>query len=172
MPRITFLTITNYLEALANKHVSVNDSYRWNATEFTNALRQGVNLPVMLIDAVETQPEGDHTKTIHRNSTAFTVLGKPNTSTGNLDAYAAQNEVLELCQGICFDMETRILHDAQQPLDAQGNKNWLYGLIDKNSFHHFKVGPITVDALYGYRCEVTLKNTVSTQVETEKWNDL
>lgn len=172
MPRVTFIQITQYLEALSLHHKDVNSSYRWNASEFAGSLRQGVLLPVTLIDAVETQSSGDSSKTIHANTTAFTVLGKPNTSTGNLDSYDAQNEVLELCQNICFDFETRILHDAKQPQNAQGGKNWLYGLVDKNSFHHFKVGPITVEGLYGYRCEVTLKNTVPTDVEAAKWDDL
>lgn len=172
MPRVSFLKIINYLESLAENHVDIKSSYRWNVSEVTGQLRNGLDLPVQLIDAVETQTKGDRKKTIHSNSTAFTVLGKPNTSTGNLDEYEAQNEVLNYCQGICFDLETRILHDAEQVKDKYGNKNWLYGLVDKNSFHHFKVGPLFTDGLYGYRCEVTLKNLVNTIPVSDKWTDL
>ena len=171
MPRITFSQVNNYLKGLATAHVDIKDTYRWNPMEFTGALRNGVELPVMLIDAVETQTSGDTTKTIHKNSTAFTIVGKPNTRTGNLDAYDAQDEVLEFCQAICFDLEDRILHDATLP-EMGGVKNWLYGLVDKNSISHFKVGPVFIDGLYGYRCEVTFKNTVPLSVNASKFNDL
>ena len=172
MPRISFLNIINYLEQLAANHVDIKQSYRWNVSEVSGALRSGIELPVMLIDAVETQTKGDATKTIHVNTTAFTILGKPNTRTGNLDQYEAQNEVLDFCQQICFDIENRILHDASIPKGANGSKNWLYGLVDKNSFHHFKIGPIFSDGLYGYRCELTLKNQVSLCPDVNKWSDL
>lgn len=172
MPRISFLTIVNYLETLATAHVEIKDTYRWNANEFSGSLRRGVNLPVMLIDAVETQTSGNPSQTFHANTTAFTILGKPNKPTGCLDAYDTQNEVLDYCQSICFDIEARIIDYAQQAKDANGNKNWLYGLVDKNSFHTFKIGPITSDGLYGYRTELTLKNQVPTCPDASKWNDL
>lgn len=168
-----FLKITGYLENLADQHVNINSKYRWNVNEVTGALRKGIDLPVMLIDAVETQSQGANTTSlIHSNTTAFTILGKPNTRTGNLDKYQAQNEVLEHCQTICFELQNRILHDAEQPKDSAGNKNWLYGLVDKNAFHFFKVGPLFSDGLYGYRCELTLKNKVCTEVDTTKWSGL
>ncbi len=172
MPRISLLTVVNYLESLAAAHVDIKGKYRWNVSEVSGAMRKGVELPVMLIDAVETQTSGDKTKTKHTNTTAFTILGKSNTKTGNLDEYDAQNEVLDFCQQIGFDIETRILHDAAQIKDANDNKNWLYGMVDKNSFHHFKVGPLFSDGLYGYRCEVSLKNQVCTEPDISKWNDL
>ena len=171
MPNITFNTIVSYLEHLANVHTAIKDSYRWNVSEVTGNLRKGIDLPVMLIDAVETQTSGDSKKTIHNNTTAFTILGKPNTRTGDLDKYESQNEVLEFCHQICFDIETRILYDAS--LDyINDTKNWMYGMVDKNSFHHFKVGPLFSDGLYGYRCELSFKNKVSNCVDINKWNDI
>ena len=172
MPRVSFLHIVNYLEELATNHVDIKSSFRWNVSEVSGALRSGIELPVMLVDAVETQTKGDSTKTIHINTTAFTILGKPNTRTANLDEYEAQNETLDYCQQICFDIETRVLSDATIAKRANGSKNWLYGLVDKNSFHHFKLGPIFSDGLYGYRCEVSLKNQVSTCPDPLKWDDL
>jgi len=172
MPRVSFLTIVNYLESLAAKHVAINESFRWNVSEFSGALRSGVRLPVMLIDAIETQTQSDKDKTIHANTTAFTILGKPNTRTGNLDQYQAQNEVLDCCQQLCFDIEARVLYDARQVKGDDGLKNWLYGLVDKNSFHHFKIGPIFSDGLYGYRCELTLKNVEPACPDVSKWEDL
>ena len=172
MPNITFNHIVNYLENLADAHVSINSKYRWNAHEFSGALRNGVALPVMLIDAPETQTGGDATKTLHNNTTAFTVLDKPNTRTGDFNEYEAQNQVLNACQEICFDLETRILHDAEKVKDSKNAKNWLYGLVSKNSFHHFKVGPVFSDGLYGYRCELTITNQVPTLPDITKWSDL
>lgn len=171
MPKVSFLTITNYLEGLAAKHITIKSAYRWNVGEVSGALRKGIDLPVMLIDPVETQTNGDASKTFHSNTTAFTILGKPNTKTGNFDEYEAQNQVLELCQTLCFDMEARILHDAQQTHTPEG-KNWMYGLVEANSFHFFKVGPLFSDGLYGYRCEVTFKNQVPTCVDASVWSDL
>lgn len=171
MPRISFLNIINYLEGLAEKHVDIKAAYRWNVLEFSGLLRKGVDLPVMLIDAVETQTSGDSKKTIHSNSTAFTVLGKPNTNTGNIDEYEAQNIVLDFCQQICFDIEARIIEDSKIPQKDNKN-NPFYGLINKNSFHFFKVGPIFSDGLYGYRCELTLKNKESLCVDKTKWTDM
>lgn len=137
MPRIDFNQLISYLENLADNHIEVKTHYRWNISEFTGALRKGVELPVVLIDAPETKTTGDKTKTIHNNITAITVLGKPNTRTGNSDDYAAQNDVLNYCQNICFDFETRILYDADQVRDANNNKNWLYGLVDKKQLSSF-----------------------------------
>ena len=171
MPRISFLNIVNYLEELANNHVAIQTSFRWNVLEASGKLRAGIELPVMLIDSIETQTNASNTKTIHINTTAFTILGKPNTRTGNLDEYEAQNQTLDYCQQICFDIEQRIISDANNPIKNGGN-NWLYGLLDKNSFHHFKVGPVFSDGLYGYRCEVSLKNQVCTEPNPDKWNDL
>ncbi|RSC96066.1 hypothetical protein [Tenacibaculum singaporense] len=172
MPNISFLTIVNYLEALSENHADVKEHFRWNVNEVTGAIRSGIELPLALIDTVETQSSGsNNTPLIHNNTTAFTVVGKPNTKTGNLDDYEAQNEVLEYCQRICFDFQNRILHDASLPR-INGEKNWLYGLVDKNSFHFFKVGPLFSDGLYGYRCELTLKSKVITEVDNTKWADL
>lgn len=172
MPRVSFLNIVNYLEDLAKNHTDIKDSFRWNVAEVSGALRSGIQLPVMLIDAVETQTKADATKTIHINTTAFTILGKPNTRTGNLDEYEAQNATLDYCQQICFDIEKRIIYDGNLPKTPNDTRNWLYGLVDKNSFHHFKVGPLFTDGLYGYRCEVSLKNQVSTEPNKDKWTDM
>ncbi|NKI28271.1 hypothetical protein HCG49_17085 [Arenibacter sp. 6A1] len=172
MPRISFLDIVSFLESLAEAHQDIKGSYRWNVAEFTGKMRKGVELPVMLIDAVETQSSGDKSKRFHGNSTAFTILDKPDTNSGMLDEYQAQNQVLNACQQICFDVEDRILFTASVARDDNNVKNWLYGLVDENSFHHVKVGPIFVDGLFGYRCEVTLKNQIPTVPDISKWKDL
>lgn len=157
-----FLNIINYLENLAKQHTLINSHFRWNVSEVTGAFRKGVELPVMLIDAIETQTEGNTTKTFHNHTTAFTILGKPNTRTGNLDDYEAQNEVLELCMQICFDIEARLIGERlKSPF-----------LVEKNSFHFFKVGPLFVEGLYGYRCEFSLKNKACCQIDALKWKDL
>jgi|GEM_PF-1393964 len=171
MPRISFLTIVNYLESLASKHTLINDSYRWNLNEVEGQLKSGLTLPVLFIDPVEVKPSGDAAKTFHSNITAFTILGKPGVNTNKLDSYDEQNEVLDYCQQLCFDVQERIMHDATiARIDDE--KNWMYGLVDKSSFHFFKVGPLFTDQLYGYRCELTLKNKVSLYIEKNKWTDL
>jgi len=139
MPRISFLDIVTYLESLATKHADINESYRWNVLEASGAMRTGVKLPLTLIDSVETQTAGDNTKTIHKNTTAFTILGKPNTPTAQIDAYAAQNETLDHCQKISFEMEARIIHDAQQIKDANGNKDTLGATPAKLTANGYKV---------------------------------
>ena len=172
MPRISLKDIVNYLEYLADQHVDLKSKFRWNINEVSGAMRNGVELPLMAIDSVETRTKGDASKTLHANSIAFTILGKPNTKTGNLDESEAQTEVLDFCQNICFDIEARMLYDSRQLKDKDGNKNWLYRRFDKTSFHFFKVGPVYTDSLFGYRCELSFDNQESMDPEITKWADL
>lgn len=171
MPKISFLDIVNYLENLAENHTEINSSYRWNVAEMEGNLRSGLLLPVMLIDAIETKSEGSPGKFFHVNTTAVTILGKENTPTASMDDYENQNIVLNFCQGICFEIESRIVHDSKIA-KINDLSNWLFGMVDLNSIQHFKIGPITSDSLYGYRLEFTIKNNVPKMPTISKWNDL
>lgn len=169
MPNITFLNIVSYLESLAEKHVGIKSNFRWNIEEAGGAMRSGIEYPVMLIDPVEVKTEGDYSKLFHYNNTAITILAKPSTRQGN--QFESQNEVLNECQQICFDLENRIINDSRSRI-IEEQKNWLYNLVDINSFQFFKMGPLFTDNLYGYRLEIQIKNSVIKEIDKDKWTDL
>jgi hypothetical protein len=171
MPRVSYNTIIEYLDFLASNHVNIADSYRWNVSDISGAFRKGVALPVMLIDPIENHPQGDAVKIINDNMTAITILGKPNTTTAQLDSYSQQNIVLNYTYELCLDVMKRILSDAQK-ITINGSKNWMYGMVDVSSFHILNIGPVFTDRLYGYRMEIVFKNTESLIVDESKWNDL
>lgn len=162
---VTFETIVSYLENLATQHIDVAEHFRWNKTELQGSLRSGVNLSLMLIDAPETQEEFPNNKSFHNHSCAITILGKSGVDTSKIDNYANQNEVLDHCQQICFEIAKRIKYDGQLP-------GWMYGLVVGESFHYFKVGPIFSNGYYGYRCEFNIKAKADCVVDTAKWGDL
>lgn len=170
MPNISFEVLISYLEDLADKHIDIKDKFRWNISEVSGAMRSGVEYPVMTIDSPEVSTTGDTAKRFHQNSIAFNILAKPEGQRG-ADKYAEQNVVLNQCLQICYDLECRIIADGSL-VKIGGEKNWLYNMIDINSFNFQKIGPIYSDGLFGYRCELLIKNSVPRVVDTSKWNDL
>lgn len=167
MPNISFLDIVNYLENLADNHNDVASKFRWNFGEISNAIRNDISYPVMLIDSVEVNLEGNTKSRFHKHQCAFTILAKPN----NPHSYEDQNNVLNQCQKICFEICKRIIHDGEQ-YEINDEKNWLYGLVDISSFTFQKGGPLFSDGLYGYRCEFAIKNQISTVIDEDIWSDL
>jgi len=163
----SFETIISYLENLAAQHVAVATAFRWNKAQLAGQLRQGTATSIVLIDAPETQEEFTNTKVFNSHSCALTVLGKQGVTAFKRDDYAAQNEILDHCQRICFEMAARIKDDA-----STGRVPWLRGLVVKGSFHYFKVGPLFSNAYYGYRVEFTIKSKVGCVVDVAKWGDL
>lgn len=168
---VTFKTIVEYLEGLADQHVNISEKYRWNKTELASSIRSGVALPIALIDAPETQEEATNNASFNNHSCAITILGKNGVDTSKITSYNEQNEVLDFCQNICFELAARIKYDAALPQIA-GQKNWLYGLLVKGSFHYFKVGPVFSNSYYGYRVEFNMKSKVDCNVDVAIWNDL
>lgn len=164
--KISFLSIISYLENLAAQHNNILSVYRWNKVEFQNNIKRGVSLPVMLIDSPETQAEGENARTFHNHSLAITILGKEGVRTDQIDDTDKQNEVLDYCQQIAFEVMARIVDDSLQV------NHWLYGKVDKQSFHYFKVGPAFSDGLYGYRVEFNVKSKESYVLDATKWADL
>jgi hypothetical protein len=167
----SFKIITDYLLNLGAQHIDIGDAFRFNQLELAGSLKNSTKLSVMLVDSIETKADDTNNKTFHNNYCAFTVLGKPGVSTAKIDSYDAQNEVLQHCQQICFEIAARIKHDATET-DLDGSLKWMYGTLERGSFHYFKVGPVFAEQLYGYRCEFTLKPYENYKVDTTKWNDL
>ena len=163
----SFETIIGYLENLGNLHVDVNSTYRINRVELAGSLRKGASKSIMLIDAIEVNTQKTNNINTHLNQCAFTVLGKPNVSTAKIEDSTAQNEVLQHCQSIVFEIAARIKHDSRNvALD------WLYGNLQEDSFSFFKVGPVFIDSHYGYRCEFILKSNEVYKIDPNKWTDI
>lgn len=162
----SFKKIITYITNLATQHVDIKDAYRFNRIELAGALKKGVQKSLMLIDSVEVKPSKTSVTTTHNNNCAFTILGKEGVSTAKIDAYDAQNEVIDWCQAIAFEVAARIIEDASD----SANK-WLYGAIDINSFHYYKAGPLFTENLYGYRVEFTINSKEKYKIDPAKWAD-
>lgn len=169
--KASFKKIVDYLTNLGTQHIDIADVFRWNKLEFSGSLRTKIPGTVMLIDSIEIKPLATNSKIINQNYCAFTILGKSGVSTAKLDAYAQQNEVLDFCQGVAFEIMARLFYDAETT-NLQGVLKWLYNNVEKDSFHLFKVGPVFTEQLYGYRCEFTIKAPEIYTIDTTKWQDL
>lgn len=167
----SFQKIVDFLTNLGVQHTDIGDVFRWNKLQLTGNLKNGAILSVMLIDSIETLTNNPNNKAMHQNNCAFTILGKPNVSTAQIDSYDNQNEVLEHCQSVAFEMAARIIKEATET-NLQGPLKWLYGNVELASFHYFKVGPVFSNQMYGYRCEFTIKAKEDYTVDVAKWDDL
>jgi len=169
--KASFKKIVDFLTNLGTQHVDINSVYRWNRLELTGTFRTGAPLSAMLIDSIETFVTNPNSRSYNQNNCAFTILGKAGVSTAKIDSYAQQNEVLEHTQEIAFEVAARI-KDAALNTNLLGPLKWLYGNVEQDSFHFYKVGPVFTEQLYGYRCEFTIKTKQSYQPDPTKWNDL
>ena len=167
----SFQKIVDLLTNLGEQHVDINSVYRWNKLELQGSLRTGAEATILLIDSVETFVINPNHKSFNQNQCAFTVLGKQGISTAKIDSYIEQNEVLNHCQAIAFEMAARLKYEALET-NLNGPLKWLYGNIEQDSFHFFKVGPVFTNQLYGYRCEFTIKAKEYYQPDVTKWEDL
>jgi len=128
----SFSKIIELLTTIGNAHVDIVDTFRFNSLELSGALKKGLNATVMLLDAIEVQPDGSEKVSAHRNQCAITILGKKDVSTARIDNHDAQNEVIDHCQAIAFEVAARLLYEA-----SFVEKKWLYGNITKNSFSYY-----------------------------------
>ena len=165
-PQASFLKITNLITSLGEKHVDIDDVFRWNRLELAGALRRGVNKTIMLIDAVEVDSDSPSNNSVHSNKCSFFILGKEGVKTDKVDSYAEQNEVLEHCMLTAFEVAARLVLEANDP----ANK-WLYSNIERGSFVYTKVGPLFTNNLFGYRCQFTIKSMEKYKVDNNKWTD-
>jgi hypothetical protein len=165
-PEASFLKIVTLITSLGEKHKDIDDVFRWNRLELAGALRRSANNTIMLIDAVEVMPSSVG-KSAHSNNCAFTILGKKDVKTDKIDSYAEQNEVLEHCLLIAFEVAARLILEANDPA-----VKWLYGNITKGAFTYNKVGPLFTNNLFGYRCEFTINSIEKYIVDQSKWIDL
>jgi hypothetical protein len=167
-PKASFKKIVDFLTLIGSNHTDVNSVYRWNRLELDGAMRSGATKSIMLIDAIEVNTDSPGNNNLHLNQCAITILGKEGVSTAKIDSYDAQNDVLEHCQNIAFEIAARLIREAD---DYAANK-WLYGNLEKGSFSFFKVGPVFTENLYGYRCEFTIKSLEDYSIDYDKWADL
>ena len=169
--KASFQKITDFLTTLGENHVDINSVYRYNRLELSGAFRKGAPLSAMLIDSIETFVTNPNARNFNQNNCAFTILGKEGVSTAKMDSYTQQNEVLEHTQEIAFEVAARI-KDAALNTDLNGPLKWLYGNVEQDSFHFYKVGPVFTEQLYGYRCEFSIKQKQPYQPNPDKWTDL
>lgn len=167
-PNIDFEKIVKYLEDLGSKHVDINKTVRWNRAELQGQMRTENLESIMLIDAPEFQSEGSQNN-IHSILCAFTILGKKNVATPKIDDYDKQNEIIDHCLNICFEVAARIQRDAYE--SSNEKLKWLYAALQKASYQYIKVGPIFTNHLYGYRCQFEIRSPEVYKLDPAKWTD-
>lgn len=168
-PKVSFDHIISYLEGLGDKHIDINKSFRWNRLQIQGAIRGENKESLMLIDAPEFNSEGTQVN-VHVIDCAITILGKKDVSNPNLEDDSKQNEIINHCANICFEVGARIQTDSYDSSD--NTLKWLYGNVIKNSFSYSKVGPIFTNMYYGYRLEFQIKSPEVYKVDPAKWSDL
>lgn len=168
-PTADFTTIKDYLESLGNLHVDINKVVRWNLAELNGQMRTNNQESIMLIDAPQINSEASE-RNVHVHDCAFTILGKPGVSAPRIDDYEKQNEIIQHCQNICFEVASRIQVDSYKSEDA--SLKWLYAGLQKQSFQYFKVGPIFTNNLYGYRCQFEITTREVYTIDPLKWSDV
>ena len=168
-PNIDFESIISYLENLGAQHSDINKVVRWNRAELQGQMRTENLESVLLIDAPEIY-SSDNERNVHVHDCALTVLGKKNVAAPRLDDYEKQNEIIQHCQQICFELAARIQVDSYK--SEEPSLKWLYGAVEKDSFVFIKVGPAFTNHLYGYRLEFVIKSREVYKIDTNKWLDL
>jgi hypothetical protein len=166
-PEASFLKIVTLITSLGEKHIDIDDVFRWNRLELAGALRRGANKTIMLIDAVEVDTDSPSNNSVHQNKCSFFILGKEGVKTDKIDSYAEQNEVLEHCMLTAFEVAARLVLEA-----TDTTNKWLYSNIERGSFTYTKVGPLFTNNFFGYRCQFTIKSMEKYIVDQVKWTDL
>lgn len=167
--KASFKKIVDFLSNLGEQHINIKKTVRWNKLELAGSFKHNNSLSVMLIDSIETNVDKPKNATFNRNQVAFTILGQEGFSTAKIDSYSNQNQVLEHCQQIAFEIAARLMYECE---NAEGDTSWLYAAIKPSSFHFYKVGPVFTENLYGYRCEFVIDVKECYKVDATKWNDI
>jgi hypothetical protein len=167
--KLTHNDIVNKLAAIGAAHKDIKTDYRWNFEEFAAILRENTILPLMTYES-PTLAASNAESNLHIDyNCAFNILGKEGVATYEIDNEAAQNEVLNHCLEIALEIKRKLIADTSIPFVNDAPNSW-YSVLDKLSFTFTKLGPVTQESLYGYRCEFNLNPKFSEAIDPTKWN--
>lgn len=168
---LTHDDVINKLAAIGNSHVDIKTHYRWNLAEFfdQNAnLRPGTSSTLMTYESPTVIPSNSENNIHLQWNCAFNILGKEGVHTYEIDNEPAQNEVVNHCLEIALETYRKLIADTSIPL-IDGVPNPWYGVLQKLSASFTKIGPVSSESLYGYRCEFVLNPKFNCNINPQKW---
>jgi hypothetical protein len=167
--KLTHNNIIGKLSEIGTAHKDINTHYRWNFEEFAAILRENTALPLMTYES-PTLAAANAESNLHLDyNCAFNILGKQGVATYEIDNEAAQNEVLTYCLEIALEVMRKLMADTSIPFVNDLPNSW-YSVLDTLSFTFTKLGPVTQESLYGYRCEFNLNPKFYKAIDPTKWN--
>lgn len=168
---LTHNDIINKLAEIGESHTGIKSHYKWNLAEFFDfsvAVREGYNVTLMTYESPTVVPSNEESNLHLDWNCGFNILGKEGVETYEIDNQQAQNEVLNHCLEIAFEVMRKLILDASIPFVKDVPNPW-YSVLKKLSFSFTKIGPVTANNLYGYRCEFSLNPKFKTSVDISKW---
>jgi len=157
----THTNIVQFHKDIATAHKEINGFYRFDITELTGRLRNGVVTPVLMLESHSTDlaPNQNNTSTFANRRISFLLLD----FSGKVDNYDKKEEVLDNLENIALDICT-FLKKCHNDKD-----HFLYGMVDLQTVQIEKVGPL-LDNMYGWNVLYTLKNHEPMCYDAEKWD--
>jgi hypothetical protein len=168
MSQITFNDIIAKLKELGDSHVDIKTNYRWNFAEFDGDVRPDTVFPLMTYEGPDVQPAVSESSPLLNFTNAFNILGMQDVDTSDSLDETAQNQVLNNNLVIALEVVRKLKEFSATPFINDVKNNW-YGIFDLLQVSLTKVGPVTTDYLYGYRCEFVLNPKFSLAVDGSKW---
>jgi hypothetical protein len=165
---LTHNDIIQKLSEIGTSHKEILTHYRWNFEEFAAILRENTEFTLMTYESPTLGAENTESSLHIDYNCAFNILGKQGVDTYEIDNEAAQNEVLTHCLEIALEIMRKLIADTSIPFVNDVANNW-YNVLDKLSFTFTKLGPVTQNSLYGYRCEFSLNPKFNEAIDATKW---
>nr|WP_322625636.1 hypothetical protein [uncultured Flavobacterium sp.] len=153
--------ITEFHQAMATAHKGINGFYRFDVSELDGNFRNGVEMPVMMLESYSGTmvPNANATTHFYYRDISFLLLD----FAGKTDDYDKQEEVLTRLEGVGLDICTYLNQCRHDP------NHFLYMLFDAASFRMEKYGPV-FENMYGWIVMYTLKAQTSMIFDPDKWN--
>ncbi|RYE90580.1 MAG: hypothetical protein EOO37_02630 [Cytophagaceae bacterium] len=160
---MNFTDYSNYFELLATKLIDVahtpdNPKFaRFNIEEILAGLAHGLDpeTPCLLLESFEGRLSEEGDNVIDTQDAAFLII-----QSCELEAFAAQNDIIDRAKQIGFKVIAKLRHDARA---GEGLK-----YFERNSVGYEKVGPIFGNC-YGYRFTFSFFNGVSLKLNPADW---
>lgn len=168
--QLTHNDIINKLKELAIKHKEINTCYRWNLNEFDTDVRPDTTFPFMPVESPTIEPSNTESNLLLNYRCAFNILGMDNVDTSDIYNETDINKVLNNNLNIALEVARKLIADCSVPFNTDETPNKWYSRLDKLSFQFTKIGPVTANYLYGYRCEFVLNPKFSLKIDEAKWN--
>ncbi len=167
--QITHDDIIALIEELAQQHKEVKSFYRWDFEEFDMPVRPNTNFPLLTYESPTLELSNTESNPFVTHQCAFNILGLDGIDTHDPYNTENQNKVLQSSQLIALEIARKLIERDGIAFSYDSTPNKWYSALDILTFEFVKIGPVTSDYLYGYRCEFSFKSKFTTKPNPEKW---